>query len=92
MQKKKNPFLGYAQCFKAIYHKDCEAFYQGFDVMMKGHKRLCHPYGMFGNSADEVLAIWPLAVVNLARFKGLDVIVNHPLVPQELVTKQLGGL
>lgn len=60
--------------------------------MLKGHKRLSTPQGIFGGTDDEVIALWPLAVINLARLKGLDVMVDDPLVPKELITKQLGGL
>lgn len=68
--------VGYPICFRAIYHKDEEAFKKGVEIMMKGHRRV------FQDSEDEVIAIWPLGVVNLARMKGLDVTVDHPLVPK----------
>ncbi|CAO5681971.1 MAG: hypothetical protein NEHIOOID_01366 [Holosporales bacterium] len=90
--QKEKSYVGYPQCFKAIYNQDPQAFLKAFDTLMKGHKRLCTPQGKFGGSEDEVIAFWPLAVVNLARLKGLDVMVDHPLVPKDLVTQQLGGL
>jgi len=90
--QKEKSYVGYPQCFKAIYNQDPQAFLKAFDTLMKGHKRLCTPQGFFGGSEDEVIAFWPLAVVNLARLKGLDVMVDHPLVPKDLITQQLGGL
>lgn len=90
--QKEKSYVGYPQCFKAIYNQDQQAFLKAFDTLMKGHKRLCTPQGFFGGSEDEVIAFWPLAIVNLARLKGLDVMVDHPLVPKDLITQQLGGL
>ncbi|HCU06150.1 MAG TPA: hypothetical protein DIC42_00995 [Holosporales bacterium] len=90
--KRLKSYVGYALCFQAIYDHDKEKFLSGFATMIKGHKRLSTPQGIFGGTVDEVIAFWPLAVVNLARFKGLDVMVDYPLVPKELITKQLGGL
>ncbi len=90
--KRLKSYVGYALCFQAIHDKDKEKFLAGFDTMIKGHKRLSTPQGVFGGTVDEVIAFWPLAVVNLARFKGLDVMVDYPLVPKDLIAKQLGGL
>ena len=90
--KRLKSYVGYAICFQAIYDHDKEKFLSGFDTMIKGHKRLSTPQGIFGGYEDEVIAFWPLAVVNLARLKGLDVMVDYPLVPKDLVIKQLGGL
>ena len=90
--KRLKSYMGYAICFQAIYDHDKEKFLSGFATMIKGHKRLSTPQGIFGGTVNEVIAFWPLAVVNLARLKGLDVMVDYPLVPKDLVIKQLGGL
>jgi hypothetical protein len=71
--------MGYPLCFRAIYHKDKEGFMKGFEFMMKGHRRI------FQDNEDEVIGIRPLGIVNLARMKGMDVMVDHPLVPKDLL-------
>lgn len=83
--KRYKSWTGYPLCFAAIYHKNKTGFLAAFDILIKGHKILCRAGNDFGDTEDEVIAIWPLAMVNLARFKGLDVVVDHPLVPKELL-------
>lgn len=83
--KKQKSYLGYAQGFKAIYEQDSDAFVEALTLTMKGHKRLCHPAGRWGNTVDEVIAIWPLGLANLARMEGLDFEFDHPLLPSDLI-------
>lgn len=83
--KRLKSYVGYSLAFKAIYEEDSEAFVDALTVLLKGHKRLCHPFGIYGGTEDEVIAIWPLGVANLARLKGLTFDFNHPLLPRELI-------
>lgn len=88
--KKKKSVVGYIQCFKAIYDKDIEAFYEGFKYIMKMYKTFVASGTV--HAPDETLGMWPIAIMNLARLKGMDVKVDLPLVPKELLVKKVGGL
>lgn len=88
--KKKKSMVGFIQCFKAIYDKDEDAFYEGFKNIMKMYKTFVASGTVFG--PDETLGMWPIAIMNLARLKGMDVEVDLPLVPKELLVKEGGDL
>lgn len=83
--KREKSYLGYAQGFKAIHEKESATFVEALTLIMKGHKRLCHPAGEWGGTEDEVIAIWPLGLANLARMKGLTFDFDHPLLPADLI-------
>jgi hypothetical protein len=85
--KRHKSYVGYIKAFEAIYKKDKQQFEEAFKIIMKGHNILCRTGCEFGNSVDEVVAVWPLAMVNLARMKGVDVQIQHPLIPQDLIVK-----
>tara|TARA_A100000171_G_C2130437_1_gene146303 strand:+ start:410 stop:1168 length:759 start_codon:yes stop_codon:yes gene_type:complete len=84
-EKRLKSYAGYALGFKAIYKKDSGVFVEALKTIMKGHKRLCHPSGEYGNTEDEVIGIWPLGMANLARLKGLDFKFDHPQLPSDLI-------
>ena len=84
-QKKYKSYAGYALAFEAINKRDPDAFSKAFEVVMKGHRVLCRRGAEFGDSVDEIIAIWPLGLINLARMKGMNVTVNDPLVPKDLL-------
>ncbi|MBS0186072.1 MAG: hypothetical protein JSS34_07020, partial [Proteobacteria bacterium] len=77
-------YAGYPLAFKAIADKDLPALEKAFKEIMKGHKQLCKPSGYF-QLEDNFIAIWPLAILNLARFKGLFFEVNSPYIPENLL-------
>ena len=83
--KKFKSFTGYPKAFKAILNKDIPAFEEAFTEIMKGHKVLCRSGSYFGDSVDEIIAIWPLGMINLAKFHGMDVRITHPFIPQDLI-------
>lgn len=83
--KKYKSYAGYPVCFEAIFNKDNEAFEVGFKEVMKGHRVLCRRGAKFGDTEDEIIAIWPLGLINLARMKGMDVSVDDELVPKDLL-------
>ena len=83
--KKFKSFTGYPKAFKAILNKDIPAFEEAFTEIMKGHKVLCRSGSYFGDSVDEIIAIWPLGMINLAKFHGMDVRIAHPLIPKDLI-------
>jgi hypothetical protein len=84
-QKKYKSYAGYALAFESIYKKDAAAFDNAFEIVMKGHRVLCRRGAEFGDSEDEIIAIWPLGLINLARMKGMDVTVDDSLVPKDLL-------
>ncbi|HQS85044.1 MAG TPA: hypothetical protein PLY23_09175 [Alphaproteobacteria bacterium] len=83
--KKSKSYVGYLLAFRAIADKNLPALEEAFKEIMKGHKWLCTPAGYFGGTEDEVIAIWPLAILNLARFNGLFFEVNNSYIPEELL-------
>lgn len=85
--KRHKSYVGYIKAFEAIYKKDKQQFEEAFKIIMKGHNILCRTGCEFGDSEDEVVAVWPLAMVNLARMKGVDVQIQHTLIPQDLIVK-----
>ena len=85
--KKYKSYAGYPVCFEAIYNKNNEAFEAGFKEVMKGHRILCRRGAEFGDTEDEIIAIWPLGLINLARMKGMDVSVDDELVPKDLLAE-----
>lgn len=85
--KKHKSYAGYPVCFEAIYNKDNKAFETGFKEVMKGHRLLCRRGAEFGDTVDEIIAIWPLGLINLARMKGMDVSVDDELVPKDLLAE-----
>lgn len=85
--KKHKSYAGYPICFEAIYNKDNEAFATGIKEVMKGHRVLCRRGGEFGDTEDEIIAIWPLGLINLARMKGMDVSVDDEMVPKDLLAE-----
>ncbi len=84
-ERKLKSFKGYSYCFEAIYKKDEVAFKEAFDLVMKGHKVLCRPGSFFGCTVNVIIAIWPLGLLNLSRFNGMNVEIDHPLIPKDLI-------
>lgn len=81
---------GYADALKAIHDRDKDAFDQAIQKIVTDHKVLCRKGGLFDNNPDEIICLWGLGLVNLARFKGLDVHFNHEYIPGDLIVEQLG--
>lgn len=77
-------FVGFGYGFKAIYHKDAQAFEDALQQVVKGHKKLVRPGSIF-TGVDAVIPIWGVGLVNLARMKGLDFTFDHPTIPAELI-------
>lgn len=85
--KKHKSYAGYPLCFEAIYNQNKEAFEVGIKEVMKGHRVLCRRGAKFGDTEDEIIAIWPLGLINLARMKGMDVSAEDELVPKDLLAE-----
>jgi len=78
-------FLGYAQAFEAIRNNDEGLFATALQRVLSGHKNQSQNNGVFKDSEDEVLCVWGLGLVNLARLRGLNSRVDDPLIPASLV-------
>ena len=78
-------FLGYAEAFEAIKDKDAELFVSALQRLLLGHKKQCKEGGIFKDSEDEILCIWGIGLVNLAKSRGLDIKIDDPLIPASLV-------
>lgn len=90
--RKVKSMVGYAEAFEAIEAKDEEGFVEAYKKMMKGHRILCRSPGRWHASPQWDLAIWPLAMVNLARFKGMKAEVpEDEMVPKALMVEGEGG-
>lgn len=84
-EKENVDFLGYAQLFIAILNKDENKANQGISEIIKGHKKQSKGYGVFKDSEDETLCVWGIGMVNLARYRNLNVQGSPPLVPDDLL-------
>lgn len=79
-------FMGYATALKAIATQDPATLAKGLTSLLAGHKRQCRGRGLFTDTEDEVLCVWGLGILNLARMQEVDVgIPNDPLIPAALV-------
>ncbi|HAS6360216.1 TPA: hypothetical protein RQJ98_000526 [Vibrio vulnificus] len=78
-------FLGYAEAFEAIKNSDSELFVSALQHLLLGHKKQCKGSGVFKDSEDEVLCVWGIGLVNLAKSRGLAPKIDDPLIPASLV-------
>lgn len=78
-------FKGYAVVFRGILNQDAGASELGLNELIAGHKRQSKGNGLFKDTEDELLSVWGVGLVNLARMRGLMVQANDPLIPTELL-------
>ena len=78
-------FLGYAEMFDAILAGDVETANAALEKIIVGHKKECNDPGDFYCTDDELLCIWGIGMVNLARHRGLAVKAIPPLIPADLL-------
>jgi hypothetical protein len=80
-------FIGYAYVFEALLEKNLEKANKGFEVVVQGHEEECHGKGerFFQETVDEDICIWGIGLANLCRYNGLDVQIENPLIPSELL-------
>jgi hypothetical protein len=77
-------FVGYAEAFEAIQNKDVKQFVLALQAVILGHKNQCKGNGVFKGTEDEVLCVWGVGLVNLAKSKGLEAALDDPLIPASL--------
>jgi len=78
-------FAGYAEGLEAIQNNDSIWFLSALHRVISGHKKQCKGSGVFKDTEDEVLCVWGLGLINLAKLRGLDVQFDDPLIPGILV-------
>lgn len=78
-------FQGYVDGLYAIRDKDNEKFQEAMNKILKDHKKLCQPGGIYDDTKEEALCFGGLGLINLARDKGLDVTVDDEYLPEELI-------
>jgi hypothetical protein len=79
-------FKGYAMAFDGIDAGNNQMFNEGLNLIIEGHLRQSRT-GVFKASADELLCIWGVGVANLAIKRGLEVKVDHELIPVALLQR-----
>jgi len=79
-------FIGYADAFEAILNCDAESFMNALQSIVSNHKKQSKGNGVFRDSEDEVLCIWGVGLVNLAKLRGMEIKFDDPLIPVSLVS------
>lgn len=79
-------FEGYSNACEAIINNDSDAFIKSLQSVLNGHKQQSKGNGLFKDDVDEVLCVWGVGLVNLAKSKGLQVQFDDPLIPAALIT------
>jgi hypothetical protein len=78
-------FAGYVPVLRAIVSRDSAAAEVAFPELLSGHRRESKGQGLFSDTEDEFLCVWGVGLLNLAHARGMDVKVDDPLIPMELV-------
>ena len=80
-------FSGYALALRGIVSGNTALVETAFPELLAGHRRLSKGRGLFSDTADKYLCVWGLGLLNLARSRDINVSVDDPLIPPELVIK-----
>ena len=84
-EQKDANFLGYADVLEALEEKDEQRIKTGFKSIIKGHQKESKGNGFFARSEDEVLSIWGIGLANFVRSKGVNIEIDDPLIPADLL-------
>ncbi len=84
MKSENKDFQGYPMVFKGVLDKDASKVKEGFDLIIKGHKKQSKGSGVFMFTPDEMLCVWGVGLANLVRSFGVDFEIDDPLIPAEL--------
>ena len=74
-------YIGYPGVLGAIVRGDPEMGESALDAVIAGHKRQMKGAGLFRDTEDELLCVWGVGLVNLARMRGLALRPREPLIP-----------
>lgn len=84
--KTERPTLnGYALVMQAILDRDLLAAKEGFETLLKGHRREIRSGKLFADTVDEIICVWGVGLANLARWRGLPVAPKDELIPADLL-------
>lgn len=85
-------FIGYYLVLAALLEHNLEKANLAFTALIENHKKRCkkpkedYPFSAdFYDSPDADLFVWGIGLANLCRYYGLDVTINDPLIPDELI-------
>ncbi|MAP24623.1 MAG: hypothetical protein CMM87_03720 [Rickettsiales bacterium] len=78
---KKKWSIHLTEVIAALYFRETKNFETNFQQLMKGYKAK-YKYEV---PEYKLIAIFPLGLVQLARHYGMDVQVQHELIPQDLI-------
>jgi len=68
--------------------KDVEKANMGFKEIVKGHEKECSAWDSdrhFRGTEDEDIWVWGIGLANLTIYNGLNIKIEHPLIPNELL-------
>jgi hypothetical protein len=84
-------FLGYYLVLASLLENNLEKANWAFTVLIVNHKKRCkkdkrdYPFLCFYDSPDADLFVWGIGLANLCRHYGLNVVIDDPLIPEELL-------
>lgn len=78
-------FLSYVPVLKSIVVRDSAALQAAFPGLLECQRRESKGRGMFSDLDDTYISVWGIGLLNLAKSRGLEVTVDDPLIPMELV-------
>jgi len=84
-------FIGYYLVLAALLENNLEKANWAFTVLIVNHKKRCkmdkedYPFSDFYDSPDADLFVWGIGLANLCKYYGLDVTIDDPLIPAELI-------
>lgn len=81
-------FSFYPVILRAIVNAEPQTLNTAFDGLIAEHKKESTGHGLFALLPDEHLCVWGVGLANLARWRGLPVDVDDPLLPRELIAPQ----
>ena len=74
-------FKGYHEVFQAYLSGSFADVEVGILNIIKEHQRI----GFFVDTTDELISVWGIGLVNLLRAKGVDIVLDDPLIPTQLL-------
>ncbi|THB69293.1 MAG: hypothetical protein D6B28_11710 [Gammaproteobacteria bacterium] len=77
-------FICYANAFSAIQKNDSDLFMSAINEVISAHKRQSIGNGVFKGLEDEVLCVWGIGLVNLAKQRGIECVLDNHLIPSIL--------
>ncbi len=84
-------FRGYSSALKIAMNVDGISVAECIDLIIRGHGNQCKRNGVFAGTEDEVLCVWGVGIVNLLRWRGVNVDSSHVLLPGALLRPWRNG-